>query len=299
MSLHSRGYVSPVRGAALILVLWFVAALSIVAMSLSARVRIDGNGGRFVLAEIRAQALGDAAINLALAEIDAQPVGDGELFSKAYLIEGERIIVQSREDTAFINLNHAPARLLAQLFATLGGLSMADAERVAENVVAWRTPSTGGAVVDANERTGRPYWLRGAIFEASEDLMQVPGISYDLYVKLKDFVTVFGDSAGVDDRQAPIEVLQVLAGGQEAIARRIAQQRETGLAAMDTSMLDKAFVHRVRGRYLRVDAQLNVDGIAFSRSRWVQRGKKSLEPWETLVAETAYRRTDEQAVDSR
>lgn len=299
MSPHSRGYFNPVRGAALILVLWFVAALSIVAMSLSARVRVDGNSGRFVLAEIRAQALGDAAINLALLEIDAQPVGDGELFTKEYVIEGVRIIVRSREDTAFINLNHAPARLLAWLFATIGGVSMEDAERLAENVVVWRTPSAAGSVVDANERNGSPYRQRGAMFEASEDLMQVLGISYDLYVKIKGFVTVFGDSAGVDDRQAPIEVLQVLAGGQEAIARRIAQQREKGLAAIDTSTLDKTFVHRVRGQYLRVDAQLNVDGIEFARSRWVKRGGTSLEPWETLVAETAYRRTNEQAVNSR
>ncbi|MBL8442775.1 MAG: hypothetical protein JNK52_01895, partial [Zoogloeaceae bacterium] len=53
--------------------LWFVAALSLIAVSLATSTRADTRAAMLQVSLVRAAAVGDAAINLALLSADADP----------------------------------------------------------------------------------------------------------------------------------------------------------------------------------------------------------------------------------
>lgn len=278
------------RGVALVLVLWFVAALSIVAVSLSAVSRVDGRAVAILIAETRAVAAADAAIQLVLRDIDADPtlVGGGGLLEAQVSFNGYDVTVSVRPETAFVNLNQASHALLRDLIHRIGGEDESTADLLATAVAAWREPSVTGNLARDYEAAGVGFRPRHGMFVAPEDLLQVLGFEYPLYVKIRDFVTVHGGSPGVDDRFAPEEILILLARGNRDVAKRIAEARSAGEFGVDTTMLDQSLIERGTGHVLKLDAHVVVDSVGFRHSRWLERagGRNPQEPWVTLALET-------------
>lgn len=257
---------------ALIAVLWLVAALSImvtgIVRSMRTEARLVGDARQISVEG----ALGDAAIQLALQQLAVRttPLVGIETASIPY--HGVDIAVQVQPLNGLIDLNRAPPELLAATLRIAAGLPPAQADQGAQAIVDWRQTrdAHGGSQV----------------FEATEDLLRVPGFAYDLYARMAPLLTADQPGSGrVNPMAAPESVLAVLANGDIAQAARIAAQRAAGAAGVDTSALNGAWLDASATRRLRLTALVPLpDGAVVQVSRSVDLTASARDgmPWTTF-----------------
>ncbi len=229
--MSSRSPRSRRSGMALIAVLWLVSALSIMVMglvhNLRGEARLAGQSRQIAVAA----GLGDGAIHIVLQEMMARTLQGArqqrlEVVRVAY--GGQDIEVEILPLNGLINLNSAGAPLLAQMLAVVG-MPQNEAHALAQTIV--------------DVRASRD--VQGAVrnFEATEDLLQVPGIDYDLYAKIAPLLTADQSGGGrVNPMAAPEPVLLVLAGGDAGKAATISAQRAFGSVGTDTTGLIGEFI---------------------------------------------------------
>ena len=260
------------QGVVLIAVLWIVMALSIIVTGLSRSVRDEAKMLSMARQGAQASALGDAAIQLRLQQmaVDAKPVDRVTTVQVPY--QGRQMDVQVMPLNGLVDLNSAKTPLLARLLTVAGGLPESAAEPLAQAIVDYR-----------EQRTAQGASRR---FEASEDLMRVPGVNYDLYARLSGLVTADIRSGGaVNPLAAPPAVLQVLAGGNAQLAQQIDSQRQSGQAGIDMTGLDATFIGSGTVRRYRLQARVPVaDGGSFLVTRYVDINPRSRDglPWTTF-----------------
>ena len=273
--LRSQG--SHQHGIVLIAVLWIVAALAIIVTGLSQSVRGEARVASTSRQVVMGNAAADAAVALAVQDMASRTERPARLLYVDTTYHGISIRVQVTPLSGFIDINNAPAPLLATLFNVAGSLGTADAQRLA------------GIVVEARSQKDRRGVILG--FEAPEDLLHVPGFSYDLYAKIAPLVTADLRSSGrVNPMAAPEDVLVVLAEGNLGRATKLAADRDAGVAGVDTTILNGAYIDTASSQRLRLVARVPLpDGGWLLASRTVDLGNGAEDglPWRTLNA--AYR----------
>ena len=273
-SLAAQGHASVCsqRGVVLVAVLWIVMALSIIVTGLSRSVRDEAKMLSMARQGAQASALGDAAIQLVLQQmaVDAKPVDRVTTVQVPY--QGRQMDVQVMPLNGLVDLNSAKTPLLARLLTVAGDLPESAAEPLAQAIVDYR-----------EQRTAQGALRR---FEASEDLMRVPGVNYDLYARLSGLVTADIRGGGtVNPMAAPAAVLQVLAGGNATMAQQIDTLRQSGQTGVDLTGLDATFIGTGTVRRYRMQARVSVaDGGAFVITRYVDVNPRSRDglPWTTF-----------------
>lgn len=265
------------RGVALVAVLWIVAALAIVVagvqLSVRSELRIVGASRQTV----ESVALGEAAVMLAMQEMTA----DGERLTRQVIREygylGKRIPVEITPLNGLIDINRASEALLASMYVIGGGLS----PQVAFDLA--------GATVQM--RTQRDAFGREQGFEAVQDLLQVPGVDYDLYARLSRLMTVEAQGSGkVNPLAAPEEVLLVLAGGNVSHVQAIRSRRDVGVGSseIDTTVLNGEFISVSATTRYRVHAQVTTSdggGVAVVRYVDLRPDSRTGMPWRIFNAE--------------
>ena len=266
---------APTRGIALIAVLWLVAAMSLIAtgivQSVRGEIKVVGVQRHALVATARA----DAAILLALQNLQGQPQANSiATQSIGVEFEGEQYQVQIESLNGRIDINSAPITLLGALYTHIGGLDPQAAQALAQ------------ATIDTRELKSS----KGARhnFDATEDLLGVPQMTYDLYAKLNGLVTadVIGGSGRVNPKAAPPGVLLVLAGGNAARAADFATQRDINPNLMDTSFFDPSHIEAATSPSLRLKVAVNLaDGGSAVRDWHVHWGSdpRSGLPWRVLT----------------
>ncbi len=221
------------RGVALIAVLWIVAALSMLVTGIVHAQRSELRVAGAVRATLAGEAVGQAAIQLALQRLAGGGPRPDRLVRLAVAYDGRTVDVDVMPLTGLVDLNRAPPALLAAWFAFAGGVDEVTARRIAEALEARRAPGAD------------------ALLDAPEELLALPGVDVDLFARLAPFVTTDSMGGGrIHSLAAPYDVLLFLAGGNAAVARRIADDRDAGVAAIDTTRLEGAFVDAsVSSRY--------------------------------------------------
>ena len=273
-------------GAALMLVMWFVAALSIIALSLSAGARIDLRGTSQFVDMARVEALAQTASNLILLEFETDRAAFEQNFRREYQYDGHTLVAEIRPDGAFVNLNSAPRELLMATFLHAGGVVEDQVEDLVKVVMEWRSHSATDDSARVYENAGVAFRPRHGRFEAVEDLVQVLGVGYDTYAKIAAIFTVYGSSAGVDARYAPEELLTVLANGQSDVASQIADTRTQGTLNMQLSGLDSRLLAQSGDAVAyRVDVTVTLDGVSYVRRAWYEQGSGGGNPehWRTVA----------------
>ncbi len=266
------------QGMALIAVLWLVAALSLMVTGVSGVIRQETRMVGVAKDKVTAQAQGDAAIVIVLQQIAAQKTVIQQLTEVPVSYQGSDVAVSVMPLSGLININGASLPLLNALLTIGGGVPDGAAQDMAINILERRERSSV---------EGR----RPERFEAIEDLMQVPGIDYDLYSRLAPLITAATSGSGgtaVNPLAAPPEVLLILAGGDANVANRIAAARAAGDVAIDTSGLDGSLARAGGGqRRYRVTAKVPMaDGRTFLVDRSVYFGSRTRDglPWYTFEA---------------
>ncbi len=260
------------RGMALLAVLWIVAALSLIAVGLTRSLRDETRSVALARQQVQAQALGDAALQIALQALMASRQPLARVATTDVTWQGVPIHVELMPLNGLIDLNMAAPPLLARLFTVAGGLAPDAAQALAQAVVQAR---------QQRDAHGAPQR-----FEAEEDLLRVPGVEYDLYARLAPLLTAdLRGSGRVNPMAAPLGVLAVLAGGNLAAAQQIAAARDAGQVGIDTTALDASLIDSAPSRRLRATARVPMaDGAAVQVARSVDLDGRSSDgaPWLTF-----------------
>lgn len=227
----------PARGVTLIIVLWIVAALSILVLGLVQSQRTELRMAGAARAQLLSTAAGQAAIQLVVQRMSTRDAKVDRL-TRLGMRYGEREVeVEVMPLTGLVDLNTAPEPLLVELFSKAGGVDEAAARELAGALLARRQQRLSD---------GRQVRL-----DAPEEVLSLPGAGHDLFARISPLVTT--DSAGggrVNALAAPADLLVVLARGNAEVARRIAEDRDAGVAAIDTTRLEGAFIDAtVSNRY--------------------------------------------------
>ena len=297
------------NGVALAILVWFLAAMSLLVAGIVMQARVDIKLTQLHATRARVEAAADGAIQLALAQL-MEPTPEGELPQAAlqnqvFSVGNLDVTVNLTPLSGLIDINSAPEELLFMLFSAVDGLDEGTAQELAVNVVEWRSadalaagvaddPSTeeagaarGNGTAEQDPGSSNPDGARHARFEAIEDLLLVTGIDRRIYQAVADAVYVSQvGQAGVDWTTAPAAVLRVLGGmdaasAQELVDARLRDQVEGQLAPVAPEGLDLSFQAESQLPAYRVDAEVVLDGTVFHRRRWVDREQAGSDglPW--------------------
>ena len=270
------------RGVALIAVLWLVAAMGLIITGIVQAVRNEVRTAGQQRQALVANALADAAILLALQNMHAQqkePPNTIQIIPVQF--EGRMSEVSVRPLNGLIDINKANVMLLGDLYRHAGAMTSEAAQALAQ------------ATVEARQfKSAKGLASR---FEAIEDLLQVPGMTYDLYAKIAELITsdLQTGSGRVNPLAAPVGVLQVLTDGDIARAAVLAAKRDADPKLMDTSFLKPGHIEMASSSSLQFQVRVGLpDGGTLQKTwhvYWSVDPSSGL-PWRVLGTQQSRRR---------
>jgi len=239
------------RGSALLAVLWLVAALSAIALSVGGTVRGEMERTSTALDGTRAYYLATGALERALLYMQwgqqyRNPDGSSQYYnswtrSLRFTFPSGEAVVEIVPETAKLNLNIARPQDLLRLLAALG-VQPDPARQITTAIVDWRSAAGEERFTDFDR-----YYLSlapsfrspHASFQQVEELLAVRGITPELFhgrldrdaqgrltprAGLKDCVSIYGGTS-VDVNTAPAAVLAAVGLGEQEV-NAVLQARE-------------------------------------------------------------------------
>jgi general secretion pathway protein K len=206
------------RGFALVSVLWGVALLSLLAAGVATLTTNVRSSARFSVGQVEAKALATAAVNDTVLRMvddrmDRRPRVDGVPFD--FRFAGQIISVSVQDESGKVDLNTADWNLLRHVFSSQG-LSMTEAEALADHVSDWRDIDNdqrpNGAEAGDYRMSGRKYLPRNAPFQRVDELRLVMGVRSDFFSNLAPLLTVHSHRPYVNTLTAPEAVRAALQG---------------------------------------------------------------------------------------
>ncbi|RLA44735.1 MAG: general secretion pathway protein GspK [Gammaproteobacteria bacterium] len=267
----------PQSGVALAIVVWFIAGMSLLVAGIVSHARVDTRMAQLHVARAKVSGAGDGATNLLMAELVAGKLSRAVLQgvqAGSYRVGDIDVAVTLVSTSGLIDLNRAPAGMLAALFAVAGGLDETEAQRLAGNVVDWRRL--------ASKQRGIKYG--SSKFTEIEDLLRVEGVNRTLFDALRGYIVADSASSGAMNwSQAPQQLLAVLEKLDSRQHGALLQRKES----LASPAADESEAGVRGGGTYRVDALVKYGGRAWLRRRWVagESAGESLLPWLILRTE--------------
>ncbi len=247
----------PARGAALLLVLWITALLTVILGSFAVLARTELVQSRNLFDTIRARLAAEAGLARAVYELNRQDVmtkwlADGRTYEIEF--EGNTLEIQVQDESGKVDINAADALTLQAMFV-LGGAEEDRARKLAAAVVDWRDPDDlvqpEGAEDADYEAADLPYGASDYPFRVAQELQQVLGMDYELYRTVADWITVYGGSGRPNASFAPAELLPLFDGITPELAQQIVAQRHAldaaGMQATPLTLPDGTTLMAVGG----------------------------------------------------
>ena len=270
------------RGVALAIVVWFLAAMSLLVAGIVFQAKVDTRMAQTHLGKARAVAAGDGAIQLMMAALQSnqlKPFRGRGVPSRAFEVGDLQVKVYLVPTAGLIDLNGASKELLNKLFASPEDEPGTDAQLLADNVIKWRSQPMRGSRQQAQ-------------FRSIEDLLKVEGVDRALLLRVRDSV-VAGKMkrSGVDWMSAPQSVMAVLANNNAAVVSAVVEGRENGYSPGQTIPrgMNPRFQSVGAGNDYRVDAVVSIGEKQWLRRRWVNTSVSGdgLLPWRYTGTEAA------------
>jgi len=240
-------------GSVLIITLWVLSLLTVFSIGISTNVASQLNFASYFKNRLTMYYLAKAGISRTIAELfmDENPQYDTlnedlgnneEIFKEKELDSGcfsvmyslkdkdadvEHILYGAMDEEGKININRAPAEVLVTLLQTLGEASEEEASDMVNAIIDWRdldsSISLNGAEDDYYTSLDVPYECKDRDFQITEELLLVRGMTKDIFSKIKDVITIYGEGR-VNINTASFSTFYALAGDMD-FAGRIAEFR--------------------------------------------------------------------------
>ena len=126
---------------------------------------------------------------------------DTGYFSVSYHLKDktglDEVFYGAEDEASKININYAPAEALKSLLKIIGEVDDGTASDIANAVIDWRDEdivvSPFGAEDDYYKSLELPYSCKNKKFQVLEELLLVRGMTPEIFLKIKDLVTVYGE----------------------------------------------------------------------------------------------------------
>jgi type II secretory pathway component PulK len=245
------------RGSTLILAMWSLLLLTTFAVQLGIivrqkitlvrrldnrdkRARIAEAGVKYAIAQLRKPDILFGADFLSEQWSDQRDlfedrkVGQGSFTISHYFHDGEnsRVMYGLEDEERKININKSDVDVLIRLLQNTAGLGRKESEELAYSIVDWRDndsffqhPQYGAEDSDYRGRQ-YSYEAKDSEFEVIEELLLVNKMDQEIFDKIRDFVTIYGEGK-VNINTASKEVLLAL-GIRDYVAENILLFRRGG-----------------------------------------------------------------------
>ena len=245
------------------IVLWFLAAMSLLVSGIVYEARADIKLAQAHSARAQATASGDGAIHLTMAALmsnNAEQVEGEKILNARFVVGRHSVDVELVPLAGLIDLNSASRQTLQALFEVNADLAAGDAQRLADNVVMWRRDR----------------------FNSPEDLLRVEGATRATLDSIRDSVHAGSAKGGrLDLKAAPESVLQVV--GKQNPDRLASLQEQKANSGGNANKL-----RQTRGNF-RADARVTVGDKVWLRRVWVstEDASEGSLPWSIGRSEAA------------
>lgn len=286
------------RGAALILVLWLVASLSLVVMASSRGIRQQTQRAGLDLERLRAESVLDAAIQLTAQRMMTEKTADSWYRIQRLPMGSNDIWVEITPSGGLVDVNVASEALLQALFQRAGGLSSGEAailtSRVRDFIDPDDTPGgVGGAEAAQYRAAGWPSLPRNGALDDLSELRSVLGMTSELYEIIAPHLGINGQQR-IEIDSAPPALIDVLTGQPGLGARIHNSPPETRAGVLLTGAAAEFFspARAGGGLTVRLSAFVRAEGDRWwQREAWIDLSERpgGLTPWTTLSLEPTRR----------
>lgn len=248
---------SPVRGVALISVLWLTVLLSLIAVTVSFTGRTNARLTLNFADATHAQYVFDAGVQwafwgLLLPEAERPWLADGTVHSMN--LDDTIIHVAVTDENGKVDLNAASGEMLKALFVT-AGLDDLEAESLSDAIMDWRDADDlkrlNGAEDNDYQQAGFSYGAKDAPFDSIIELKRVMGMDDQLFDTVAGSITVYSNKPYVNPLVAPKLVLMAFTGWEEYQALEFIDDRraahEEGVAFATNALTSPFFSTSLRG----------------------------------------------------
>jgi general secretion pathway protein K len=186
-----------------------------------------------VLSGTRARLAAEAGMNLALLALrdpdeTVRLVPDGRPFEIVY--QGMAVEVRVTDERGKLDINAADEQALFNLL-TGHGLDADEAQMLSAAILDWadvdEIERANGAELDAYSAAGLGLGPGNRPFVMTEELLQVLGMSWDLYKKMEPGLTVYSGTGMPNAAYAPVEALLALPDMTEQDAMNFVADRQS------------------------------------------------------------------------
>jgi hypothetical protein len=230
------------------MLLWFIAALSLLVAGVMGLSRAEVSSAKLYLMQAEAGAIGDGAARLAAKALVRKDLSQKSDLHGELLFAQHPVAIRLVPVTGLVDTLIAEPELLTQVFAAVTDLTDSEARALADSVVQWRSPTQEQ---EEQRKVGPTVYVL-------EDIMAVPGLTRDIFEQLKWFVCAGCNSGQFDIQNAPSRLRNALSGTQWASESKPPDSDDLWL--------------RLTGA-TRVDARIKLkSGAIMQRSVWVSSG---------------------------
>ena len=286
------------QGAILVLVLWFVVALSLLVLAGTRSTRQVAQDASLEFERMRSEALLDAALQLVERRLLDDKALASEYRSLRLGMGADTVDVEAVPSEGLVDVNVASNAVLRALFMRAGGLAQGEADILIDRIHDYIDPDDipngpGGAEAPQYRAAGLPDVPRNAGLDDLTELNGVMGMTTGLYAKIAPFLGLNGQQR-IEAQAAPPALIDRLSAQQGLGAAVHAAPPEMRAALIQSDSIAELFSVSAGGAggLARLTARLrSPDGRLWQRQVWVNLRTKpdSLTPWSTQVVEPTRR----------
>lgn len=219
------------HGVAFIIMVWLLALLTILLGAFALISRTEGMQARHMYDATVARYAAEAGINqaayfLSVPDQELRWIPDGREYQVVF--DEFDIRVKVTDESGLIDLNAADIGTLTELFAGIG-VEQDQADALAAAIQDWRDAddlvSPNGAEDAEYAAAGYSWGPRNAPFDLVSELLQVLGMTPEIYRQVERSLTVYAGQSRPNLAFAPYEILLSLPGMTPEMAQQIIQAR--------------------------------------------------------------------------
>ncbi len=278
-------------GVALVAVLWVTVLLSVIAAGFVRTTRVETVLARNEIDLLKAESLADAGVHLAIAALSAYrgESSDWKIDGtpqQLNLFDGE-LDISIQDQGGLVDLNTGAAPLIREIFLS-AKITESEAEALTGAVIDWRDADNLVTLNGAEDRdylaAGISYGAKDAPFDTVDELLNVYGMTRDVFSRVEASFTVFSGRPGIDPVVAPREILLALQMFDEgnvdnflALRDAVPDVRRTDLGQFLSGQSRDFFSPSTRTAFSIVSRAKTLGGGQFSRFAIVSfpRGQKT------------------------
>jgi len=221
------------QGVALVMVLWILLLVTVTTGSYTLMARMDVLEAHTVLWGTRARMAAEAGMNLAVLSLQdpdefTRWIPDGRPYE---MVLGDAVVeIKVTDERGKLDVNSATEQTLQQLFVN-NALDDDQAVYLAAAIKDWNDPDElerpSGAEVDTYLSQGLSVGPANRNFVMVEEILQVLGMSWELFEKIEPGLSVHSSAAKPNAAYAPVEALLALPDMTEEDARNFVEERHS------------------------------------------------------------------------